>query len=182
MMSSICSINFLKSRNIRKVVTLEIIATRVYINIQKADLQVMTTNLADGRIPFDVVKDLGLERPYRLWCKTITAGKPVIILVHGAVVPLIIPNELYDQNNINNEKYCSFYQLDSLLYYDNDFHYNVFTFEYTDMYILEGSVNYNLLTPYGKSLIEAIGFAKERSENQDGTVGPVTVIAHSMGG
>jgi len=142
----------------------------------------MTINLADGRVPFDVVKDLGLGRPYRLWCKTITAGRPIVILVHGAVVPLFIPDELYDPNNINNEKYCSFYQLDSLLYYDNDFHYNVFTFEYTDMPILDqGSVNYHALTPYGNCLIDAIKIAKRRMA-QEGTVGPVTVIAHSMGG
>lgn len=147
----------------------------------------MTTN-PPGYVSIDEVAGQG--KAYRLWCKppTITAGNPIIILVHGAVAPLLIPiNELYDIDQPNNEKYCSFYQLDSFLY--NDFHYNVFTFEYANTpihdlsgIVLFGHVNYGCLKDYGEMLIEAIGIAKEKSKKQDGTVGPVYVIAHSMGG
>jgi len=141
----------------------------------------MTETLDDTRDPFDVVRGQG--KHYRLWCKTITLNKPVVILVHGAVVPLLEPNELYDKNCINNEKYCSFNQLDYLLYYDDNLNYNVFTFEYADWVIFDPlSVNYHRLAPYGDCLIEAIGIAKNYIEHQGGTVGPVTVIAHSMGG
>jgi len=135
--------------------------------------------MTNGYVPIDEVAGQG--KAYRLWRKPpITAGNPIIILVHGAVVPMLVPNVLHDPNTINNEKYC-FYQLDSLLY--NDFHYNVFTFEYADWPILDrGSVNYHVLAPYGESLIDAIGIAKEKSMTQGGTVGPVYVIAHSVGG
>jgi len=135
----------------------------------------MTGNLP-GKQPFNVVKDLG--KPYRLWCKARTKGNPIVILVHGAVVPL--PGAAHDLNTINNDKYC-FYDLDSLLYHD--FEYNVFTFEYADELIPGlGYVNYHNLEPHSKCLVEAIGFAKKSSEQPDGTVGPVTIIAHSMGG
>jgi hypothetical protein len=129
----------------------------------------------------------GLHKPYRLWRKPpITAGNPVIILAHGAVVHLLIPNELHNPNTMNNDKYC-FYYLGSLLYEDFHHNVNVFTFEYVDWSICDpignflGNVNYHRLAAYGGSLIEAIRIAKEKSKKPDGTVGPVYVIAHSMG-
>ncbi|HXY88028.1 MAG TPA: hypothetical protein VEG44_06285, partial [Candidatus Acidoferrales bacterium] len=78
---------------------------------------------------FDVIKDeLHLKRDYRLWFETpIVAGKPIVILVHGAVVPL--PGAFHDPTTINNNRYC-FHDLDSLLH--QEFQYNVFTFEYAD--------------------------------------------------
>jgi len=149
----------------------------------------MTRNPA-GPVPIDMVKERchpnepkPKPKPCRLWRKhQLIEGKPIIILVHGAVVPLHSAianvNELHDPNNINNEKYC-FYQLDSLLY--NDFQWNVFTFEYADWPIFDwGSVNYHALISYGNSLKDAIRMAKKRFCG--GPVGPVTVIAHSMGG
>ena len=144
----------------------------------------MTTDLPRWRHCDVVNYDYHQEKPYRLWRgPPITAGKHIIILVHGAVVPLL--GKLHDLTKINNDRY-GFYDLDSLLYHD--FHYNVFTFEYADIPIISptgnvlGYVNYGDLIEYGKRLIEAIGFAKEKSKMQDGVVGPVTIIAHSMGG
>jgi hypothetical protein len=87
----------------------------------------MTTNSDRVPVPIDVVAGEG--KPYRLWRKhQYINGKPVIVLVHRAVVPMYIPstvNEFHDPNTINNEKYC-FGQLDECLY--QNFNYNVFTF------------------------------------------------------
>ncbi|HYA61392.1 MAG TPA: hypothetical protein VED16_04855 [Candidatus Acidoferrum sp.] len=140
-------------------------------------------NMTDSPNHVDLIHDeLHLTRPYRLWYKIITAGKPIVVLVHGAVVPLLKPNYLHEPKTINNEKYC-FYNLEYLLYHDDKLHYNVFTFEYADWPILDfGSVNYHDLEQYGKCLIEAIRFVKARSKNGGGSVGPIYVIAHSMGG
>jgi len=112
--------------------------------------------------------------------------------VHGAVFPL--PDEFHDINDINNCKYC-FYDLDQLLH--QEFLYNVFTFEYADECVRdpithkcfrdpyteeEWYFNYGDITKYGDRLKDAVGIAKEKSKKQDGTVGPVTIIAHSLGG
>ena len=142
----------------------------------------MTIKPADGKVPFDVVKDL--NKPYRLWCKAMTGGNPIIILVHGAVAPLL--DKLHRIDCPNNDKYC-FYQLDSFLY--DDYRYNVFSFEYANIRVTNlsgtiefGYVNYGSLEDYGKMLIEAIGVARKCIERLGGTVGSVNVIAHSMGG
>jgi hypothetical protein len=142
----------------------------------------MPTNHNPGYVPIDEVQGQG--KPYRLWRRPpLIAGNPVIILVHGAVVPAI--GKLHDPNYINNDKYC-FYQLEFFLY--NDFNYNVFTFEYADMAIYDplgnlfGYVNYGSLQAYGDRLIEAIGIAQQRIQSLGGTVGPASVIAHSVGG
>lgn len=137
----------------------------------------MPTNGHRGYVPIDEVRGQG--RLYRLWRRPpLIAGNPVIILVHGAVVPVL--GQLHDPNYINNTKYC-FYDLEFFLY--EDFQYNVFTFEYADMPIATlGSVNYGSLQAYGDRLIEAIGVARQRSMRPDGTIGSVSVIAHSVGG
>jgi len=133
--------------------------------------------MTNGYVPIDEVAGQG--KSYRLWRKPpITQGNPNIILVHGAIAPFF--GELHDPNTMNNNRF-GFYDLDSLLY--EDFHYNVFTFEYADESVGElGYVNYNRLDIYGDRLIDAIRIAKEKSKKPDGTVGPVTVIAFSMGG
>jgi len=132
----------------------------------------MTINSAVGPQAHDVVEDQ--DKPYRLWCKARTKGNPIIILVHGAVVPTL--NGLYRRDCPNNYRY-GFYDLDSLLYHD--FQYNVFTFEYADESVGSlGYINYHKLYPYVKCLIEAVGNAKDYAAMQ----GPVTFVAHSMGG
>ncbi|HXY87091.1 MAG TPA: hypothetical protein VEG44_01485 [Candidatus Acidoferrales bacterium] len=82
----------------------------------KADLQAMTIDLPRW-VHFDVIKEYYQDRPYQLWRgPPITAGNPIIILVHGAVVPL--PGAFHDPTTINSYRYC-FYDLDSLLYKDS---------------------------------------------------------------
>lgn len=138
----------------------------------------MTRN--PGYVHINVVTELGLEnRLYRLWRgPPITSGKPIVILVHGTVVPL--PGLCQDPNYINNDKY-GFYDLDLLLF--RDFQYNVFTFEYADEAFFDfGYVNYHDLEPYAESLIDAIGNVRDCIERQHCEVGPVTIIAHSVGG
>ena len=158
----------------------------------KADLQAMTIDLPRW-VHFDVVKEYYQDRPYRLWRgPPITAGNPIIILVHGAVVPL--PGAFHDPTTINNNRYC-FYDLDSMLH--QEFQYNVFTFEYADECVRDPIThkcfrnpftgeawyfNYGDVTKYGDRLKDAVGLAKEKSKKQDGTVGTVTIIAHSLGG
>ena len=129
--------------------------------------------MTPGFVPINQVAGEG--KPYRLWSRTpVTSGKQGnIILVHGAIAPFF--GELHDPKTINNNKF-GFYDLDSLLY--EDFHYNVFTFEYADMPISESEyVNYNRLYIYGDRLIDAI--KKVRNINPDGTI---KIIAFSMGG
>ena len=129
---------------------------------------------------------------YRLWQHgDIIPGNPIIILVHGAVVPLVVPipgadcHPLHQINSPNNDR-CCFYQLDSLLY--EECHHNVFIFEYACMAVKDvagnvlGYVNYGCLQDYGEMLIRAIREAKDKSRKSDGTVGAVNIIAHSMGG
>jgi len=139
--------------------------------------------------PIDVITELEVgPKNYRLWFETpITAGNDIVILVHGAVIP--VPGAFHDPTTINSCRYC-FYDLDSLLY--QDFQYNIFTFEYADECIKDpitqqcipnpdhtySFYNYGDLRTYGGELKEAIGFAKTYSKNQ----GPVTIIAHSIGG
>jgi len=152
----------------------------------------MTTDLPRW-VHFNVLKEYYQDRPYRLWRgPPVSAGEPIIILIHGEVVPLV--GAFHDPTTINNNRYC-LYDLDSLLY--QDFHYNVFTFEYADKCVRDRNsnkcfrdpfteeewyFNYGDITKYGDRLKEAIGFAKEKSKTQDDKVGPVTVIAHSIGG
>ena len=112
--------------------------------------------------------------------------------MHGAVFPL--PDEFHDQNDTNDYKYC-FYDLDQLLH--QEFQYNGFTFEYADECFRnpithkcfrdpfteeEWYFNYGDITRYGDWLKDAVGIAKEKSKKQDGAVGPITIIAHSLGG
>jgi len=119
------------------------------------------------------------NKDYRLWRRfPITPGNPIIILVHGAVVPL--PDAMHRIDQPNNDKYC-FYQLDFFLY--SDLRYNVFNFEYADTPILDfGYVNYGHLKGYSELLMKAIEVAKDRSQTQEGNIGTVNIIAHSMGG
>jgi len=80
----------------------------------------------DGYVVFDEVQNQ--NKQYRLWRGPPTIpGNPNIILVHGAVVPLL--SELHNPNDINNTKFCV-YDLDALLY--DEYKDNVFTFEYAD--------------------------------------------------
>ena len=137
----------------------------------------MTTNAQKWNL-IDVIEELQVgPKDYRLWFETpITAGNPIVILVHGAVVPL--PGKFHDPHTINNKRYC-FYDLDSLLY--QDFQFNVFTFEYADECVRDPITNncipdsttnedsyfkYGDITKYGGKLQEAIGFAKNTARGQ----------------
>ena len=61
----------------------------------------MTTSAQKWNL-FDLINDeLHLKKDYRLWVETpIIAGKSIIILVHGAVIPL--PETLHTIDHPNN--------------------------------------------------------------------------------
>ena len=138
----------------------------------------MTTNLTAGYQP---VNDAPSDSKYRLWrIFPIIQGVPNTILVHGAVVPLLLPCELHEKDKRNSKKMCGFQNLSSLLH--STCGHNVWEFEYADICIDvpfwgERCVNYGSLTNYSNELIEAI--EKVQSLNSGSAV---NIIAHSMGG